>query len=443
MDNHLFDDLDDEPAALTVSRLIAMYQSPQPDIDEVFLAGMTDIHWADLMHAHGAATDVPPLLRALLSHDPDHRDFALKLLFETIWHQGTVYQASAYAVPLLTRLLVHPETPNKPGIIYLLASLADGHSYLAVHERTEADIADARERLARHGLDFETELHKELGWVQQSRAAVLAGVPTFLQLLDDDDREVQAFARYILSLLPEAASASIPRLVDRMPNDDDTLRGHTLLALDALLPIAPSAVDVFEHAYDHERNPTLRTLAALALLKRQGTSAPAAIVETLIQASQVLDTNPDYRYDAWMVDARFYPAPWGLDRAEDIAGAFAACDSATGAQHFLAALAGVRNNDVAHIFVARLLDLVFHGQRAEVRGATYSMRDGRDVIEYRIRQPIPPRQRTTLDPNQEAALTAIVQHTLFWTTDTNLLELYGLPSTRGSLQEWLFQSRSG
>jgi hypothetical protein len=183
------DDVNHNEEGLTPDKLTALYAIPNPATDTAFLAGINDINWSQLGHAYGEATDVPPLLRALLSRNHDHREFALLLLFQTVWHQGTVYSASAHTVPFLIRLLPHQETPNKAGILHLLASLATGHSYLAVHERTQEDIARARAWLAEDGLDFDTQLRDELTWVQSSRAAVLAGVPIFLRLLDHSEHD--------------------------------------------------------------------------------------------------------------------------------------------------------------------------------------------------------------------------------------------------------------
>jgi hypothetical protein len=73
------------------------YSTPDPPA----LAGLGAVDWSAVEHAHGPATDVPALLCAAVSHDPDHRGFAWPLLCETVWHQGTVYPASATVVPLL------------------------------------------------------------------------------------------------------------------------------------------------------------------------------------------------------------------------------------------------------------------------------------------------------------------------------------------------------
>ena|SRR5581483_5073303 len=127
-EHYISDNADDYEQGLTPDKLKSLYAAPNPAVDNVFLPGMNDIDWSQLGHAYGDASDVPALLRALLSPNHDHRDFALELLFQTVWHQGTVYSSSAYTVPLLSKLLTYPEIQNRAGILYLLASLAEGHS---------------------------------------------------------------------------------------------------------------------------------------------------------------------------------------------------------------------------------------------------------------------------------------------------------------------------
>ncbi|MFH9863336.1 hypothetical protein [Streptomyces sp. NPDC017202] len=68
------------------------------------LAGLDDRPWPELDHAYGSAEDLPALLRSLAGDDPDTADGALDELYGSILHQGTVYRATAEAVPFLARL---------------------------------------------------------------------------------------------------------------------------------------------------------------------------------------------------------------------------------------------------------------------------------------------------------------------------------------------------
>ena len=58
------------------------------------LAGLEDVPWGTLHHAYGSADDVVHDIRALVASDIQEREAALERLHSTIWHQGTVYEAS-------------------------------------------------------------------------------------------------------------------------------------------------------------------------------------------------------------------------------------------------------------------------------------------------------------------------------------------------------------
>ena len=72
--------------------------------DAGVLEGLAEIPWHDLSHAYGSADDVPGLLRAIASEDAEAAGNAVHELFGNIWHQGTVYEATEYAVPFLARM---------------------------------------------------------------------------------------------------------------------------------------------------------------------------------------------------------------------------------------------------------------------------------------------------------------------------------------------------
>lgn len=67
------------------------------------MAGLDDIDWGRLSHAYGPALDVPLDLRRLASSDAAVREAALWQLGGSIYHQGDVFNATAAAVPFLSR----------------------------------------------------------------------------------------------------------------------------------------------------------------------------------------------------------------------------------------------------------------------------------------------------------------------------------------------------
>src|SRR5579863_10499965 len=97
------------------------------------LEALKTVHWNELSHAYGEANDVPKLLLALISGKKKVRQRAIGTLFTTIYHQGTVYQASAYAAPFLIELLTYEQVQGKEDLLFLLAHLARGDGYHHQH----------------------------------------------------------------------------------------------------------------------------------------------------------------------------------------------------------------------------------------------------------------------------------------------------------------------
>lgn len=198
-------DEDYEPRNL--AELVAKYQN---QLNHPCLADIDSIDWSVLTHAHGAASDVPGLLRAALSPNEDDREFAFELLHETIWHQGTVYQASAYVIPYLFNMLDCSETPDKAAVAFLIASLADGHSYLEVHAVGDINQETIwRKLLAENGRELEAEVAKELAWVKAARDAVGKRLSLLYPYLGDKDETVRWTMARVLGFYPERTSEII------------------------------------------------------------------------------------------------------------------------------------------------------------------------------------------------------------------------------------------
>ena len=144
------------------------------------LSNLDEVPWSQLTHAYGTAEDVPKLLRQLETEatDATYEDSALYHLYGNIWHQGTVYEATSYAVPFLLELARDVALPKRQGVVGLLGAIANGSSYLDVHEDFMADIGVDGVGSAEH---LETK-EKELQWVTNARTEVAKGIDLFLEL---------------------------------------------------------------------------------------------------------------------------------------------------------------------------------------------------------------------------------------------------------------------
>jgi hypothetical protein len=87
---------------------------------------LATVDWGSLTHAYGSAEDLPDQLRALASADPSTRARAYEELDSRVCHQGSRFEASAHVAPFLVDLAGAPTTPDRPGVLRLLAALAIG-----------------------------------------------------------------------------------------------------------------------------------------------------------------------------------------------------------------------------------------------------------------------------------------------------------------------------
>ena len=136
------------------------------------------IPWNRITHAFGPAKDVPDLLRRLQTAPSEitGEQSPLWHLYGNIWHQGTVYEATAYAVPFLIELAASALVPDRIGILGLLAAIATGRSYRDVHGNPLNEP------------DFAARKAEELEWVEQAHTAVARGVAAFLTMTRGGNR---------------------------------------------------------------------------------------------------------------------------------------------------------------------------------------------------------------------------------------------------------------
>jgi hypothetical protein len=161
------------------------------------LKELDEIDWEQLEHAYGSARDVPKQIRALASGDAGAIKMALYELEGNIYHQGTVYSASAPAVPFLAEALGVLSPPLQVELLGLLGSLAQGHGYYDVHRALPIFKKIMEETLT----DAAATLSAERAIVRDTALAVLAQWDLVETYLDSPDRNVGFAALFLLSIL--------------------------------------------------------------------------------------------------------------------------------------------------------------------------------------------------------------------------------------------------
>jgi len=267
------------------------------------LEGLSDVAWAELEHAYGSAADVPDLIRALRAADPDVREKARWQLYGNIFHQGTRYQASAYAVPFLLELLADPATPERTEVLALLTSLAigydeawlpDGFPVASYRERAvggEEVLRAAPTPTVDEDDDSSYRYWESLDEQQQDRLfahielavydAVRAGVQLFCVLLGDDDPQMRVAAAYALSWFSEDAATSAAPLTATASDPAAPVAATALVALGLAGADDTGAARTIQAALVDGRD-VVRWGAAIALAGLHGHDADASVVTELL-----------------------------------------------------------------------------------------------------------------------------------------------------------------
>jgi hypothetical protein len=159
--------------AMTPDDLVDLYRSPYSAPPMLALAGLDEVDWSVVRDAYGPATDIPALLRALVSANPKHREFACELLHQRIWHQGNVYSATAAVIPFLYNLLEADGPHNKEHVASLIGYIADGRPPLLHCETDLKEAARWRAILEKAGRSLDAEIaegHAVLEAIQRQLA---------------------------------------------------------------------------------------------------------------------------------------------------------------------------------------------------------------------------------------------------------------------------------
>jgi hypothetical protein len=216
---------------------------------------LDEIPWKHLTHAYGSAEDVPDLLRALRTASPDDASdetSPLWCLFGNIWHQGTVYEATSYAVPFLFELAEDVQTPDRVGILGLLGAIASGYS-------------DERE------------------WAAKAHNAVADGFDVLVGIAHDDS-DARLAAAYVLAQLQERVTAVGPLLRRLLEAETASSRRAGLVLLHGHVgDRSDAALSVLSHAAN-SADTAQRRAAAVSLARLRPNPLPPGAREAVIDA---------------------------------------------------------------------------------------------------------------------------------------------------------------
>ncbi|MFJ7526682.1 HEAT repeat domain-containing protein [Streptomyces griseus] len=213
-----------------------------------FHAELDALPWASYTHAYGSAEDVPGALRALAGDDDAAAQEAQSELYGSILHQGSVYEASAHAVPFLARIAA--AGIRTVDALLLIGGIAEGGA------DPDPGAASGSDPAGTAGVRESDEA--------ACRRAVVAQLPLLLASVRHEDRAVRQAAAWAAGWTGTAgAGLAVPALRDRAAVEADPLvRAELLTSLVELDPegSAPAAAG----AIGPDSPPELRLAAVTA-----------------------------------------------------------------------------------------------------------------------------------------------------------------------------------
>jgi len=223
------------------------------------LETLNQIPWKKLTHAYGKAGDTPRHLRSLASGLKWKRARALDALWFSIIHQGSVYEAAAYAVPFLVELASNPQVADRDEILSLLQDIACGSGWHQNHQRLEIVRRVFSDEKISQGIERETE------WVRQIKRAISDSAASIIELLNDGDAKVRMAAASFLTVVGSAADQSVARMKGALAKESSSQpRANLLMAISNLA--APKEAALFRAEFARAPDALTRMVAAMGII---------------------------------------------------------------------------------------------------------------------------------------------------------------------------------
>jgi hypothetical protein len=378
------------------------------------------VPWANLHHAYGPATDVPDLLKALMTPEAassELREAAKRnkrsvfdevtwVLWGNVYHQGSVWQVTATTVPFLAAILRDgPDDPEtKAFLITYLHHLALGYP-----EDMFPDIPNPDEAFAAvTGLqepggepEYGADDNRYLIWVRDSYEAVEQHIDFVLPYLEAEDDDVADAAIALCGSLPRCAEETVPPL--RQLASSGGRRGA--VAAVSLAVLTGTDARPLAEAIAAAPDRLTAVLGACAAVLSDAAGLSTDIIATLTQPLDAL-------------------AEAQSAHASTLSTLVGRCLERLGADH----------RDRA---VAAVCTQLATANPSESVSLTHSL------LALAFRAEPPPEHASALSATQRCAIEAIRDHGAFKIADSTfsnyamLLEDWGLPRTADGIDTWL------
>jgi hypothetical protein len=243
------------------------------------LEKLDSIPWKKLSHFRCSAGNIPVAIRGLASKSQIIRQKAISTLWNDLFHQDTVCDVTALAVPFLIELLHEPVVEDKSNIVKFLSAIISESPFDWVY------IADL--------LQYDPDEDRPFAWWCLVRYEVQKGYSVYQQLLlPQEPPFLRCTAAYLLGILTDCNDENINWLRSHFATEqDETVRGVIVLSVGLLSDDRPKNTAWLQNIFDTETSLFLRINAAIgwarSIPRRVPESVIGLLVDSIVNPSEV------------------------------------------------------------------------------------------------------------------------------------------------------------
>ncbi len=383
------------------------------------------IHWEELHDAEGKATTLPELIFALRSTNFSVANEAYDNLVDRIFYQEVIYQATSYAIPYLIDILLSSITLEKTkfAILILLTNISE-IALLDLKRQTNSPVEDTSTPKSKH--DYGMKCYH----------ALQKGVSTYIFLLASDNAGLRGHSALLLGNLHTEEMRIARILVESINIEKD--QSVQLQMIDSLSRIIQKMGDVsieekrtfvsfiYSLYYGKSINSTRLLLAFFTVQADPSVPFPDTI--ELIKEALISPIG--------FFDKKSSELPVS---STALITTIAEMNDKDASQQLGTILVKTTDAEIAHEVAKTWLDIVFgRGILDQWKKASSRTKSGRTFKYWRANGKQSAGQNSpTLNVEQKQTIERILENDLFWTIESNLLNIFGLPADRSSLRSYL------
>jgi|GEM_PF-1874592 len=267
------------------------------------LEGLDAINWSELHHAYGSAADVPGQIRSLTSSDTAVFDHAIWAMFGNIYHQGSRWEASPYAIPFLCELVNNKSIQKRDEILNLVLHIGLGDDWSddedlpfdVQHAFSLADgIVAAQYRGYKDASTQQLAEQLDMAYQRDCYLTLEAQADDLLKWASDADSSVAMLAIASFPRFPSLHEQAHPILLKAIVSDRPVNYKVTALLTVGLIATyaTPDMKAALQNQLDLQKQLTtldafaIRLASSIALVFLFDKDAPGSAAETLIEAEK-------------------------------------------------------------------------------------------------------------------------------------------------------------